>query len=81
VKGLTSCNPVPRVLQSSMPCQKDRYSSVFQHMFVVEEHLKASGLSYTITAPDYFVEDAFAPWNPRCLVCGMPMPATKESQL
>jgi len=49
----------------------------FDSKFLVEEHLKASGIPYTITAPVYFMDNVFAPWNLPSLKhgsYGMPMP-------
>jgi len=69
---------VPHVVFSSV-ANADSKTGIphFDSKFLVEEHLQASGLPYTITAPVYFFDNVFAPWNLPSLkkgAFGMPMP-------
>jgi len=75
---------VPHVVFSSVG-DADRQTGIphFDSKFLIEEHLKESGLPYTITAPVYFMDNIFAPWNLPSLKkgsYGMPMPGDCKLQ-
>ena len=43
----------------------------FESKFRVEEHLRRSGLPFTIIAPAYFMDNLLAPWNLDALKSGV----------
>ena len=55
---------VPHIAYSSVS-DADKATGIphFDSKFKVEEHLKASGVAYTITAPVYFSDNTTAVWN------------------
>jgi uncharacterized protein YbjT (DUF2867 family) len=54
----------------------------FESKYQVEEHLKASGIPYTITAPVYFMSNLFAPWNTEHVTKNkFPFPMSPDTKL
>lgn len=56
----------------------------FESKRKVEEHIQRLGVTYTITAPAFFMENLFAPWMLPQLQRGelaMPMPAKRSLQM
>ena len=75
---------VGHVVYSSV-ASTDRKTGIphFESKFAVEQHLAASGVNYTISAPVFFMENHVAPWTIAALQAGnlaMALPAGRELQ-